>query len=103
MSRTITISVPHSLGQQMALERVTSLCNQIRAQYADRMKVTKEVWTGNRLDFAIEALTRTVSGAIDVEDNAVAIAVDLPFLLWPLASKAKALIERRAKAILQPA
>lgn len=86
----------------MALERVTSLCNQIRVQYADRMTVTKEIWTGNRLEFAIEALTRTVSGIVNVEDNAVTIIVDLPFLLWPLASKARALIERRAQAILQP-
>jgi hypothetical protein len=70
-------------------------------QYADRMKVTKEIWTGNRLDFAIEALTRTVSGSLDVEDAAVNIVVDLPFLLWPLANKAKALIERRAQASLQ--
>lgn len=102
MARPITIPVPHHLGQQVAFDRVKSLCDQIRTKYADQMTIEKETWANNRLDFRIKALKQTISGNVDVQEAVVNVVLQLPFLLLPMSGKATAIIERRLQAILQP-
>ena len=58
-------------------------------------------WTGNHLDFRISAIGQTVTGKIDVAEDHVMLAVELPWMLAMLAQKAQGLIQSKGQLLLE--
>lgn len=73
----------------------------VTEQYGNVVKVDREVWTGNRLDFAVTALMQQVTGNIDVADDHVRLEVTLPWLLARLVNGAQTLIRDKGKLLLE--
>ncbi len=103
MSGTLTITVPHSLGQAQAIERVKNAFAAAKTRYADKLQVTQEDWSGAHCDFAVAALMQSAGGAIDVADQSITLTAQLPWLLRPFAGQATALIEAHAQGYLKSA
>jgi len=61
----------------------------------------KNQWSGDHLDFRASMLGQNTTGTIDVTENQVRLEVQLPWLLSLLANKAKALVEKQGKLMLE--
>ena len=55
----------------------------------------------NHLDFRASLLGQNTTGTIDVAEDHVRLEVQLPWLLSLLANKAKALVEKQGKLMLE--
>jgi Putative polyhydroxyalkanoic acid system protein (PHA_gran_rgn) len=63
--------------------------------------VFKNQWSGDHLDFRGSLLGLSTSGTVDVAEDHVRLEVQLPWLLSLLANKAKALVEKQGKLMLE--
>jgi Putative polyhydroxyalkanoic acid system protein (PHA_gran_rgn) len=61
--------------------------------------VFKNQWSGDHLDFRASMLGQTKTGTVDV--SGVRLEVQLPWLLSMLANKARALVEKQGKLMLE--
>jgi Putative polyhydroxyalkanoic acid system protein (PHA_gran_rgn) len=101
MSQRVVVSIPHRLGKQEALRRIQGGLGRARTDFAAYLTVMEETWTGEHLDFRVGVLRQATSGSIDVADDHVRLEVELPWLLAQLAEKAKALIQRQGRLMLE--
>lgn len=101
MAQPFTASIPHRLGKAEATRRLQVGLTTVRSRFARQVSVIEEVWTGEHLDFRIAALGQTAGGRLDVTDDAVHLSVELPFFLDMIARKAKDLIQKQGKLMLE--
>ena len=101
MAKPLTVSLPHDLGKTEAKRRLTDGLAYIHSRFGDKISITENQWSGDRLTFTVTALKQTASGTVDVEDAHVTLTVVLPFLLAMVAEKAKALISREGTLLLE--
>lgn len=100
MATPLTLTVPHSSGQDEAVRRVKAGIASLGGQFAGKLALTREDWTGGHCDFTLTALGQSVAGAIEVGEASIALSVQLPWLLRAFQAKASALIEARGRAML---
>ena len=101
MSKPIVVSIPHHLGRDEAVRRLKSGLEHTRSTLGSHFAVLEENWSGNHLDLRIALLGQTTNGAIDVADDQVQIAIELPWVLAMIAEKAKALITKQGQLMLE--
>lgn len=101
MSKPVVVSIPHDLGAAEARRRLDKGLEQAKTAYAGKFAVLEDRWTDNRLDFRVSVLGQGVTGRIDVFDDHVMLAVQLPWFLAALAEKAKSLIQRQGQLALE--
>jgi hypothetical protein len=101
MAQPLVVSVPHRLGREEAVRRLKSGIERTRTEFGTHFAVLEETWTGDHLDLRIAMLGHTTSGTIAVADDHVQIAIELPWLLAMIADKAKALITRHGRLMLE--
>jgi Putative polyhydroxyalkanoic acid system protein (PHA_gran_rgn). len=63
--------------------------------------VFKNQWSGDHLDFRASMLGQSTTGTVDVAEDHVRLEVQLPWLLSMLANKAKVLVEKQGKLMLE--
>ena len=61
----------------------------------------KDDWAGDHLDFRASLLGQTTTGTVDVADDHVRLEVQLPWMLSLLANKAKAMVQKQGKLMLE--
>ncbi len=101
MTKPLVVSIPHQLGRTEAKRRLVTGIVQLKETYGNRIAVLDDKWTGDRLDFRVSALGQGVTGMIEVAEDKVTLAVELPWVLAVLADKAKALIEKKGQLLLE--
>ncbi|TCT05084.1 polyhydroxyalkanoic acid system family protein [Aquabacter spiritensis] len=101
MPQPITVSIPHRLGQAEATRRLQTGLSSVRSRFGDKLTVMEETWTGPHLDFRVAVMGQQASGRLDVVEDAVHLEVQLPWLLHVVAEKAKALIDRQGRILLE--
>lgn len=100
MTKPLVVSIPHQLGKDEAVRRLKAGLDRARGQYSHLLEVNEEVWSGDRLVFAVTAMKQQVSGSIDVAEDHVRIEVVLPWLLARLANGIQAVIQQRGTLML---
>jgi len=100
-SKSITVSIPHRLGQAEALRRIKSGLGNVRANYGTLLAIEEEVWAGNRLTFRVRSMGQAAAGTIDVEEDRVLLDVALPWLLGVLAEKIVPAIRKQGTLMLE--
>ena len=101
MSRPVVVTIPHRLGRQEAVRRLKSGFSNVRSSFGQGFVVVKDEWAGDHLDFRASLLGQTTTGSVDVADDHVRLEVQLPWVLALLADKAKALVQREGKLMLE--
>lgn len=101
MAKPFTASIPHRLGKAEATRRLQAGLTTVRDRFSRHISIVEEVWTGEHLDFRIAALGQAASGTLQVTDEAVHLSVELPFMLDLVARKAKDLITRQGRLMLE--
>ncbi|GJE60366.1 polyhydroxyalkanoic acid system family protein [Methylobacterium trifolii] len=101
MAKPLIIDVPHDIGREEARRRIESSVEQGRTllqKYG--ITVNNLAWTGDRLDFALSALTQNVDGAVDVGQESVRVEVRLPFLLALFAEQIQKSVGKEGNLLL---
>ncbi|MBA2574769.1 MAG: polyhydroxyalkanoic acid system family protein [Nocardioidaceae bacterium] len=95
-----TVTVPHTLGKEEALNRLTGLLSQAKAQYGDRITDVHENWTESGGTFSFKAMNFTICGSLDVTDTDVEINGEYPWAAKPFQGTIEATLRERAERLL---
>ena len=101
MGKPVVISIPHHLGREEAARRLKSGLERARTTFSSQFAVLQENWSGDHVDLRIAILGQATGGSIDVADDHVRIAIELPWLLGAVAEKAKSLIAKQGQLMLE--
>jgi putative polyhydroxyalkanoic acid system protein len=99
MSEPIVVTIPHRLGKAEALRRLQAGFKD--AKSGAGLFMFKSQWSSDHLDFSGSLLGQNTFGSIDVAEDHVRLEMKLPWLLSLLATKAKALVEKQGKLMLE--
>ena len=75
----MSLSVPHALDQEQAVERLKKFIPRVREHYQGQVKNIEETWEGNMLTFGFTTLGVQIKGNITVEEAEAKFEGDLPF------------------------
>jgi len=101
MTKPLVVSIPHQLGALEAQRRLQNGIEQMKEQYAGKLAVLEDRWTGHHLDFRVSAIGQTVTGTIDVAEDHVMLALQLPWVLAMIAQKAQTMIQNKGQLLLE--
>jgi len=101
MADPLVVIIPHDLGKAEATTRLKSGVAGLRNAFGGKLSLLEETWSEDRLEFRVGILSQMVGGTIDIAADNVRLTVYLPGLLATLAQKAKALIERQGRLMLE--
>lgn len=102
MSKPITITIPHKLTREEARQRIAEGFQKIGGQFgASAAKALKTSWTGDRMDFQVEAMGQSIKGHVDVQDALVAMEIMLPAMLAMMAGAVKDRVQREGQLMLE--
>jgi putative polyhydroxyalkanoate system protein len=99
MAQPLTVTISHKLTRQEAVRRLQNGIARIRNKGGVAASIEDE-WTGDSATFKATALFQTISGRVQVLDDAVRVEVDLPWLLSRVSEKVKKQIEQRGTKML---
>jgi Putative polyhydroxyalkanoic acid system protein (PHA_gran_rgn) len=74
----LTVSVPHHLSQDQALDRVKARFAQLQQQYSANTSHLQQDWNGNTGSFGFKAMGFDVSGTVVVGPAEVQLQLALP-------------------------
>lgn len=96
----IEIDIPHTLGRAAARERIERRFGKI-VDHIPGGRITDNRWTGDVLDFVVEALGQRVAVRLDVEDTKVHAAFTLPPFLALFAGQIRARLAKEGPRLLE--
>lgn len=96
----LSISLPHAFDRAEAKKRTQECIAQFQRQYGSRLGHLDERWNGDTMDFTFVAMGMPISGKAYVEDRAVRVEVELPWILSTLAGGMKKSIEHEGRKAL---
>ncbi len=76
---SMSLSVPHQLSQEDAMNRLKHFLEKVKHHYASQVSNLSETWTDNLLEFAFTTYGFKIDGKLTVEPTQVAINGQLPF------------------------
>ena len=99
MSKPLLVSIPHGLGKEEALARLTNKLTEA-AEAFPIMKVEDETWMGDRMYFRVSALGQVAQGTVDVGAENVRVEVTLPWMLQRFAERILRTLQSRGRLLL---
>jgi putative polyhydroxyalkanoic acid system protein len=100
MAKPLVVIVPHNLGKAEADRRLRSGLERVGTTFGGMLTIAEQTWVGDRLEFRASLLGAATRGAIDVADDHITLTVDLPWFLGRLAEKARSLLSRQGRLML---
>jgi hypothetical protein len=76
---TLSINVPHSLGQPEAVTRLKSFLDRVKQRYQDKVSDLQETWQDNRLNYGFTTYGFNIKGDLTIEPSDVRVVGNLPF------------------------
>ena len=101
MTKPLIVSIPHSLGKAEALRRLQGGVTRMKTQFSGQIASIDEQWTDDRMTFRVGAMGQTVTGELQVMDDAVRVEVQLPWILAMVAEKARGFIQKQGTLMLE--
>ena len=101
MSQPLVVSIPHRLGRLEAKRRLDSGISRLRPELAGLISRLDYGWDEDRLNFNVSAMWQTITGSIEVLDDAVRIEVHLPWMMRLLADTVAKQVRGRGIAMLE--
>jgi hypothetical protein len=101
MSQPVVVTIPHRLGKQEAARRLKDGFGNMRSSFGEKFIMLNDEWSGDHLDFRASLLGQSTTGTVDVADDHVRLEVQLPWVLSLLANKAKELVTKQGRLMLE--
>ena len=95
----VALNVPHTLGQDVAIERLKGLMPAVKQRAGEKLSNLKEEWQENKLIYSFTAMGFGVKGDLTVEAEQVKLNIGLPFA----AMLAKGTIESKVREEMEKA
>lgn len=76
----LTVTLPHRLGRDQAVQRIKQLIPALKRQHADQIDDAWEEWQGSSAEFGFRTSGNEITGRLSVSDSSVSITGKLPFL-----------------------
>ncbi|MDZ4370162.1 MAG: polyhydroxyalkanoic acid system family protein [Phenylobacterium sp.] len=100
MSKPVVVNIPHQLGRAEARRRIDEGLGRLTQQMGAVGRLSS-TWSGDILNFQVNAVGQDISGAIDVGDDEVRLEVRLPGLLGLLADKIRGRVQTEGRVLLE--
>lgn len=97
----ITVTISHRLGRDGAKERIDRGLQSIRDEILHYVSTVDYSWDEYRLNIRAAAMMQTVTGVIEVFDDHVRIAIELPWFLHLVGRGVADRIRNRAASLLE--
>jgi hypothetical protein len=97
----ITVSIPHKLSRLEAHRRIETGFAKILRQVPGSTGNCSEHWDGDRLTFGVGVMGQSVSGVVDVLDDAVTVDIELPGVLGLIAGALKNKLQSAGQLLLK--
>ena len=101
MSKPMTVSIPHQLGRAEARRRVEEGFGKLTGQLGGGAGAVTQSWEGDTMRFAAKVMGQSISGHLDVQDEAVRMEVLLPAFLAMMAGKIQGRVEQEGHKMLE--
>jgi Putative polyhydroxyalkanoic acid system protein (PHA_gran_rgn) len=101
MSQPLIVSIPHRLGRQEAKRRLDSGIDRLRPELGALVSGLDCSWQGDTLNFNASAMWQTITGRLEVLEDAVRIEIDLPWLMQLLGDTIVKQVRSRGVALLE--
>jgi hypothetical protein len=101
MSQPVIVSIPHRLGRPEAKRRLDSGIGRIGPELAGLISTLDHSWVEDTLNFRAVAMWQTISGRIEVLDDALRIEIDLPWMMRLLGDTIAKQVRGRGIALLE--
>ncbi|MFJ5488094.1 polyhydroxyalkanoic acid system family protein [Hansschlegelia beijingensis] len=100
MSKPVTMTVSHQLGQEQAIKRIKD--GIVKAKNMSLpLTIEEDSWADNVLQFRVSAMGQSCLGQIEVLPEMVKLEVTLPGILGFFADKCMSVVRKRAQLLLQ--
>ena len=96
------MTIPHTLGQDEARQRVQGMISNMKEQYGDKVSDLEEEWSGDTGRFSLKAMGMNLKGTLEITDNSLEVDGDLPWAAKPFQGTIEATIRERAERLLAP-
>lgn len=100
-TKTLNLSIPHRLSPDEARARIQNTLAGLKNQHAARLAQVEEAWSGHHMDFRVAVMGQAVTGRVDVRENVVDMAIDLPWILAMFADKVRGDVQREGTRLLE--
>ena len=97
----ITVSIPHQLTRSEARRRIETGFAKILRQVPGGTGTCSERWDEDRLIFEVGAMGQSISGVVDVLDDAVKMQIELPGMLGLIAGALKNRLQSAGQLLLK--
>lgn len=102
MSKPISITIPHEIGRAEARRRLDEGLAKLSEQaLSGGLAKLHQAWDGDRMSFSAQALGQTITGRLEVLDEAVRMEVDLPNVFALIAGKIKGKLQTQGRLLLE--
>lgn len=94
------VTIPHQLGRLEAKHRIQTHVTHARRQHGALLGQVREHWDGDMMDFDASVAGTKVSGQLYVEEEAVRVEIDLPWILAMLSNALRQQLEKEGRQAL---
>lgn len=99
--KTVALSIPHRLSRDEARTRIQNTLAGLKSQHAAKLAQVEDRWAGDHMDFRLAVMGQSVTGRVDVRENTVDLAIDLPWMLAMFAERVRGQVQREGTKLLE--
>ena len=96
----LTVKIPHTLGRAEVKRRIQDRLRTLKEQPNGVLANIQDSWHEDKLEFKLWALGQSISGHLLVEESAVDLEVQLPWMFSMLTNPIKRQIEQNLQPLL---
>lgn len=97
---SLEMTIPHSLQQEEALERIKNLLTETKKDHGDKIENLKEHWNGNVGTFGFTAKGFDISGSLTVHPSNIELKGKIPFAVSLFKGTITSAIKKKASELL---
>jgi putative polyhydroxyalkanoate system protein len=93
------VTVPHTLTQEVARERLERFVDVLRQKFQDSVNDLEQNWEGDTLRFQFKTFGIPLKGGITIEPNQLNVKGDLPFSAMMFRGKIESAIREQLERL----
>lgn len=95
------VSVPHTLSQEEARERLNHFIDILRQKFQDSVNDLGQNWNGDTLNFQFKTFGIPLKGGITVEPSQLSVKGDIPFTAIMFRGKIESTIREQLERLVR--